>query len=71
MINFQANLELTLLSVLLDQFELAFFIANTTWLAHHGLKYSWYRSSENALDGRGHSTIPPCHSTIPFHGIKT
>ena len=32
------------------------------WL--HCLKH---RSSQNALYGRGHSTIPPFHSIIPFH----
>ena len=32
-----------------------------------GCKYGGYRSSQKALDGRGHSTIPPFHSTIPFH----
>ena len=30
-------------------------------------QYSWYRSSRNALGGRGHSTIPFHHSFPSFH----
>ena len=67
---------------LLHQFVLLLLLITATGLAiipsrredlrALGTEYSRYRSSQNTVGGRGHSTIPfhsipPFHSTIPFH----
>ena len=70
MINFQANLHTSLVScwINLSSLSLPLIQLACLWFEKtsvHCLIYSRYRSSQNALDRRGHSTIPPFHSMDP------
>ena len=60
MINFQANLHTFLVSCLINLGSLSLPLIQLAcpWFEKSIVSYSGYRSSQNVLDERGHSTIP-------------